>query len=61
MKIEGARAGSVAGASGASIVAANEGWGMSDTLLVLTILYTILQIGLVLMKYRKIWNENKRG
>lgn len=59
MKIEGARAGSVVGASGASIVAANEGWGMADTLLILTILYTLLQIGLLIIKYWKIWNENK--
>ena len=49
MKMEGARAGSVVGASGASIVAANEGWGMADTLLILTILYTLLQIGLLII------------
>lgn len=60
LKVESARAGSVVGASGASIVAANENWGMADTLLVLTVIYTLLQIGLVLLKYRKIWNERDK-
>lgn len=59
LKWETARAGSVAGASAASFVAENNSWALADIVTVLTILYIILQIGLVLHKYWKIWKGSK--
>lgn len=59
LKWEGARAGSVMGASGATYVANTNAWQLADALTVLTILYVILQIGLVLHKYWKIWKGSK--
>lgn len=57
LKVEGARAGSVMGASAASYVSQAEGWSLADAVTIFTLLYIILQIGLVLHKYWKIWKN----
>lgn len=59
LKWESARAGSVAGASAVSYVAESSEWGLADAVTIATLLYIILQIGLVLHKYWKIWKGGK--
>lgn len=59
VKSEVVRASSVGGMVGVSQVAENGNWVLADYLVMLTILYTLLQIGLLILKYRDYFRKKK--